>query len=375
MPQNISFYKVKIIAVFILLIVCFSCKNEHKTSNDFIDNNTKVNNVLTSTQDSFFVGQKVSAIDKNIRSIYQDKKGHFWFGTNSSGVYKHDGKTLRQFTVKDGLYHDQVLTIQEDNSGNLWFGTGAFGVSSFDGKRFTTQTIKENLSNNNQDSNRWQKKSDDLWFPAGAGVFRFSGKKIDYLPLDKRNLKRTPNAPFELSSHAVYSILRDKKGNLWFGTQSQGVCRYDGKDFRWFTENGLKGPAVLGLFEDSRGNIWMGNNGAGLFKYDGKTLLNFTEKNNLDNPSFRTAGNAQPGTLARIYTINEDLHGNIWIGTVDAGVWKYDGNYLTNYSSKDGLSTQAINAIYRDNKGNLWFGSDTDGLFKLNGNTFEQVNL
>lgn len=339
------------------------------------DNQKTSDTVITSNGAGIFIGQKVSTIDKDIRSIYQDKRGNFWFGTNSSGVYLFDGKTIRQFTVKDGLYNDQVLTIQEDTSGNMWFGTGVFGVSSFDGKSFTTHISKENLSNFNKHSNTQKKKFGDLWFPAGAGTFCFYDKKIDYLPFDKSNLKLASNAPFELSSYAVYSILRDKKGNIWFGTQSQGVCRYDGKDFKWFTENGLAGPAVLGLFEDSQGHIWMGNNGVGLFKYDGKTLINFTEKNKLNNPSFKTKGNTQPGTLARIYAINEDIFGNIWIGTVDAGVWKYDGHHLTNYTNKDGLISNAINTIYRDNKGTLWFGSDSDGIFKFNGNTFEQVNL
>lgn len=43
------------------------------------------------------------------------------------------------------------------------------------------------------------------------------------------------------------------------------------------------------------------------------------------------------GTLARVWTINEDNNGNLWIGTIDACVWRYDGKNLTNYTTKDGL--------------------------------------
>ena len=41
-------------------------------------------------------------IDKNIRSIYQDKKSNYWFGTNGSWVCRDDGKTQIQYTVHDG---------------------------------------------------------------------------------------------------------------------------------------------------------------------------------------------------------------------------------------------------------------------------------
>jgi ligand-binding sensor domain-containing protein len=370
---NIS-HALFIIGISFCLLLC-ACNN-YNNKIESINNDAKDSITIGNpSEENISLGQKVDNLDRNIRSIYQDKKGNFWFGTNNSGVFRFNGKELRQFTESDGLTNNQVLTIHEDSMGNIWFGTGIFGVCSFDGNKFTTHTTKENLETNNHYGTGWDKSGNDLWFYAGAGTFRYSDKNLIYLPFHKSVLKLSQNAPFELSPYAVYSILTDKKGNIWFGTQSQGVCRYDGKDFTWFTDHGLAGPAVLALFEDSRGNIWMGNNGAGLFKYEGKTVINMTEKHKLNNPSFRTAGNDQAGTLARIYAINEDLMGNIWIGTVDAGVWKYDGNSLTNYSNKEGLTSQAINTIYRDKIGNLWFGSDADGIFKFNGLTFEQINL
>ena len=311
-------------------------------------------------------------IDKNIRSIFQDKKGNYWFGTNSAGVYRYDGKTLIQFLEKDGLYNNQVLNIQEDEMGNIWFGTGMFGVSKFDGKTFTTYTDKAHLILNKLSEEDLKIKSNDLWFYAGAGAFHYNNKSCSYLPLDISTLKPTKSktSPFQLSRFAVYSILKDKKGNVWFGTQAEGVCRYDGKNFTWFTEKGLKSSAVLGLFEDTKGNIWFGNNGEGLYRYDGKSLTNFTEEKGLSNKEFKISGKSSPGTLARIYAINEDDQGNLWIGTIDAGVWKYDGSKLFNYTTKDGLTSNATNTIYKDKKGELWFGTDENGVCKFNGSFF-----
>lgn len=356
-------------AIIAFLLFCLNAcsepiKNEH-TTNEVGDAN------LTPQPNNF---NAISiGLDKNIRSIFQDRKGHYWFGTNGAGVYHYDAKVLTQFTVKDGLADNQVINIQEDDLGNIWFGTGQFGISKFAGTKFTIHSTKVNISNGTETN--WKSTSNDLWFYAGGGVFRYHNASLDYLPFDPSGSKAPSNAPFSLSRYGVYSILKDKKGNLWFGTQAEGLCRYDGKTLTWFKEKGLAGPAVLGLFEDSRGGLWFGNNGAGLFRYDGKTLTIFTEEKGLGNAGFIASGKPGLGTLARVYSINEDNNGNIWIGTVDAGVWKYDGNNLTNYTTKDGLTSNAVNTIYKDKNGELWFGTDSNGICKFNGMTFSEFTI
>ena len=45
--------------------------------------------------------------------------GNYWFGTNGAGVYRYDEKTLKQYTVSDGLADNQVINIQEDEFGTL----------------------------------------------------------------------------------------------------------------------------------------------------------------------------------------------------------------------------------------------------------------
>jgi ligand-binding sensor domain-containing protein len=313
-----------------------------------------------------------SRIDRNIRSIFQDRQGNYWFGTNSAGVYRYDGKSVTQYTVKDGLSNNQVNSIQQDASGHLWFGTGLFGVSRFDGKKFTAFTDKENLRVSHGTDDDWRTTPNDLWFYAGGGAYRYDGDSLVYLPLTQPapGSSQSAPAPFELSRFSVYSLLKDKKGNVWFGTQAQGVCRFDGKNLKWFTEKNLAGPAVLAIYEDSQGNTWFGNNGGGLYKYDGKKVINISAAHGLDNEEFRASGQSNAGSVARIYAINEDNAGNIWIGTVDAGVWRFDGNEFKQYSAKDGLHSNAINTIYKDKDGVLWFGTDSDGVWKFDGIRF-----
>lgn len=348
-----------------VLVFFISCggQKEHRgeTENVFADtdenpaapeNNVGINN---------FEANVATEIGKKVLSIFQDKKNNYWFGTQSSGVYRYDGKTLIQFTEKDGLFWNQVQDIQEDESGKIWFTTGGYGISCFDGQKITT------LKRNNNPEKNWTTTYGDLWFYAGSGACRYANDSLMYLAFPKP-AGYAENPADQSGRYGVYSILKDKSGNLWFGTQAMGVCRYDGKSFTWFTEKGLAGPAVLAIFEDSRGNLWFGNNGKGLFRYDGKTLTNITEENGLTNPEFIKTGKSGPGTLARPWAINEDNNGNIWIGTADAGAWTSDGKKLTNYTAKDGLPDKAIETIYKDKNGELWFGSDE--VYKFNGKSF-----
>ena len=67
-----------------------------------------------------------------------------WFTTDKNGVYCYDGKTMKNYTIKDGLVNNSVMSILEDKQGNLWFGTRGFGLSRFDGKTFITFSNYEN---------------------------------------------------------------------------------------------------------------------------------------------------------------------------------------------------------------------------------------
>lgn len=310
---------------------------------------------------------------KHIRSIYQDKNGNFWIGTNDAGVFLYDLKTLTQYTIKDGLADNQISYIQEDNFGNLWFESGNFKISKFDGKQFSIET---NLFKPDYDKNQnWNYDVLNLWFCSGDGVFRYNGKNLDHLAFTTLNAKQSINNPFKLTRYGVYTILEDKEGQLWIGTQAEGVCKFDGDSLVWFKEKGLAGPAILGIFQDSKGTLWFGTNGSGLFCYDGQQMSNFTEEKNNMIKEVSPSHEANNKSLSRIYSINEDQFGHIWIGTINEGVWKFDGRKLIQYTTENGLTSNSINTIYKDKNGELWFGTDSHGICKFNGISFLAFNF
>jgi ligand-binding sensor domain-containing protein len=321
------------------------------------------------------IGLTVSQIDKTIWAIYQDKRSNFWFGSKANGVFYYNGQQIKQITVKEGLVSNEIRGFQEDSVGNIYIETEQ-GVSKFDGKSIKTLEIKE------VDSfiNNWQFKSDDLWFRIGSnsnGPYRFDGEYLHYLKLPKspqEDLFNSKSKNESLRPYGLYTIYKDRKGIIWFGTASLGLCRYDGKTLSWHYEEHLQKTPEGGdfgtraIFEDKDGKFWINNT---RFRYHVKPNSSFTidfqkedgigylnKKNNKEFPFF--------------LSITEDNEGNLWMATYENGVWKYNGKELCHYPIQDGETDVLLFTIYKDNKGVLWLGSHNAGVYRFNGNSFDK---
>jgi ligand-binding sensor domain-containing protein len=63
-----------------------------------------------------------------------------------------------------------------------------------------------------------------------------------------------------------------------------------------------------------------------------------------------------------ISSIAEDKKGNLWFGTFDAGVSRYNGTTFTTFTTKHGLAGKNVTSIKEDKNGNLWFGAQGGGV-------------
>jgi ligand-binding sensor domain-containing protein len=307
----------------------------------------------------------VSVIEGEIRCIFQDAKNNLWFASNGEGVFKYDGKTMVQFTEKHGLFSNFVWNIQEDKAGNIWFKTNVQptdtdGICYFNGTEFK-KIQADPVTPNDTTLNG------ELLFD-----YHYAEKSLKKIQLPHTSpIKNEANIR---QHYDIYCTCIDRNGNLWFGTCNAGICQYNGKTFTWF-DNMELGAAIRSIFEDKNGTIWAGNNGDGLFRFDGKNFINFSKEKNLHNPDFEKYPIGKPGLLSRVWIITDDNQGNLWLGTIDNGVWKYDGKTITNYTTKDGLGIDSIWTIYQDKMGRLWFGTAGDGVYTFNGKTFEKFKI
>lgn len=337
---------------------------------------------------SFLGINGINTFNENILSLFEDREKNFWIGTDGNGVFRYDSnKILSHFTERDGLSNNQILTIQQDIYNNIWFSTGGFKITVFDGVKFNDVTKGDQI----MIQKKWTAENKDLFFPGGSGLFRYSPLqntrtekfRLVYMPFPEymqTNFSNLPVSPGRLTSFGVYSLITDQHGHLWIGTQNKGVAYFNRDSIFWLKEKNLAGPAVLALFEDNAGTLWSGNNGAGLFHYKNnglhKNLTNFTDEKGLGNSNFLVTGKPKENSLARIYSINQDKSGNLWVGTVDSGVWKFNPQTgtLNNYTIRHGLPSNAVTVIYKDTNDELWFGT-TRGLCKFDGLHFQPIRF
>lgn len=280
-------------------------------------------------------------VSEFVRTMHQDKKGNFWFGTNGDGIIRFDGEQLEKLTIAGINPRFRVLEIVEDNVGSLWFGTSE-GLVKFDGKAFTTYSKKEGLPG--EDAEIWGltiDKTGRMWVGSIGGVSLFDGEK--FLPFSMPDAK-VENYKHMLSEQLVFKIIQDRNGTMWFATDGNGIFKYNnGKFTHLTTKNGLVDNNTADMFEDSQGNIWIGTFYGGVSKFDGKTFTNFTKEEMI-------AG-------VEAYNFYEDSQGNIWFTAEGFGVYRYDGVNFKQFTTEDGLTSNVTLSILEDKKGQIWFGS------------------
>lgn len=358
-----KFNSIKFILLILISSSFFSCKGQKKTK-------TK----------SFEIGKPVLNLDDRIWVVFQDSQNNYWYGSNGKGLYHFDGEILRLLTTEDGLIDNTIRGIQEDDQGNIYIETPD-GISQFNGESFTTlKTIKSV-------ENQWNLEANDLWFGYNANdLYRFDGTSLVELKLPRKNLKKifgieTKDVQFEgnnnnnnnnNSPYDVFGVNKDKDGNIWFGTETAGVFRYDGKSFLWFNEKELstlpdgRVPGVRSMIQDKDGYFWLSN-------FYSKYKIN---PNLIKGYEMRKAVDLHEDIVEdKILYFNSglsDKKGNLWMTTYGGGVWIYDGKSLSNYEVHNEKEDVLLISIFQDNDGVIWLGTDNDGVYKYDGETFKK---
>ena len=161
-----------------------------------------------------------------------------------------------------------------------------------------------------------------------------------------------------LSQNTVNTILQDKQGFMWFGTQD-ALNRYDGLSFRIFKREdgcGLGNNFITVLHEDEEGYIWIGT-GAGVYIYN-PVLESIT--------AFDMISDTGDSISRNISMIDSDENGNVWIASNDEGFFKYNRQQdktltelKSDYASYAGFRAFQTGQVYGCNSGQVPFYTET----------------
>ncbi len=333
--------------------------------------------------------------DDFIGSITQDKSGNLWFATDH-GVLKYHDETFTLFTEKEGLSVNGTLSVLSDYEGNIWIGTQGGGVNFFNNEAFVNYTEKDGLSSRNV-SCIIQDKASGIYYigTPGTGLNTFNpnsltkfetlneikeiqGLNIFTLSIDKKGLlwigaqegvyvleKKAGNYILktkyaEINGHEIQSvqrIIQDRNGSYWIACYGSGVILLKDDDDKYYsTENGFASDNILAIFEDSKSNIWIGTQDAGLIKFDGEkfeTITDFPDKS--------------------VWAITENEKGTLFFGTAEKGLAILENNNVKMLTVESGVISDFISVLQWDNSDNsLWLGAEK-GVSKIKFNANNEV--
>jgi ligand-binding sensor domain-containing protein/serine phosphatase RsbU (regulator of sigma subunit) len=327
-----------------------------------------------------------------VLTIYQDKIGNLWFGTNGGGAGKYNGNKINTITDNDGLISNIIYSITENASNELLFGTDK-GISVYDGSKYSNFSEKDGLKSSL--IFKLLNDNDKVWIGTQEGVYIYQNHKIT---------RFTDN--FFLSKSSVYTMFIDNNHNIWFGTIQNGIYYYNTKtkNFKNFTTtNGLSHNLVFSIGQNEKNELLVGTQ-EGLNIIDANFNITapagFERQENIafSSTTKATSNSCYFGTFAEgmieydfkknkkikkynlsngltnnaILSLFKDREQNIWIGTDGSGVYKFKNEKFTYYTKNNGLPENSINAVSQDVFGNIWIALKTNGLCKISKNgTYE----
>jgi signal transduction histidine kinase/ligand-binding sensor domain-containing protein/DNA-binding response OmpR family regulator len=169
-----------------------------------------------------------------------------------------------------------------------------------------------------------------------------------------------------LSENAVYCILQDKKGFMWFGTKD-GLNRYDGSDFRIFRNSAQNSRSVgnnfiRSMIEGKDGQIYVGTD-------TGLDIMNTLEET-FTKVIARTPEGSSIASAVNAFYIDRDSA--IWIATMTQGLFRYlpKEKELRQIRIRDNQTVNPVWVIYEDMAGSVWVGT-RPGLLRYNEDTEE----
>ena len=317
--------------------------------------------------------------------IFQDSRGFLWFGSDSGGVSRFDGKTFVPYAaplttsaeipvsgVQTGALLGETRQIVEDKWGHIWFLTrmpseNEGRVSRFDGTAISL------IGNGNS---LIVDRLGDVWVGENQRLTQYVTPDTQRPPQAHPNeivgedLLRSTNLTINV-------IFESEDGTLWLGgsegeekqtgvilsfrerhrvgsnrtdtgvvrTQTRiGFARYD-------TSNLNVSSPIEAIAEDAAGNLWFGGYNL-LLKFDGEAFEQIL-------PSALEQNEAQRDTSSRQASIQRDTKGRLWFNDGRITRW-WDGSQLQTFGNAQDVFA------FEDAWGNLWFTNEAGETHRYN---------
>jgi signal transduction histidine kinase/ligand-binding sensor domain-containing protein len=329
-----------------------------------------------------------------VRAVVQDKNGVMWFGTDG-GLARYDGRRVQSVALQ-GVNSERILALKIADDGAIWIGTNAGALRFLNGKyELVNETLGKSIVsiiilNNGKiilasadgqlfecsqsekllsvrtllpqqifAQNLAKKERVTSVIAEGNGfLLGTEGRSLIKVENDAANEFFSRPRPFFIND-----LLRDRKGDLWLGgqTKPEDSGFYLSTDIARPVKIGVEIGTVTALGEDANGDIWVGTLERGVFQFRGAVQINhFTFEN--------TAGGLRSN---KVNTIFADREGVIWFGT-DKGVCRFDASSPFNQMLSADGNSNFVRTLFRTKSGEILVGTNR-GLYIVRNGVYQSI--
>lgn len=300
-----------------------------------------------------------------IRALAEDHSGRLWVGTDG-GLFQVRNARLEQVAAGDGKAVPDAHAVVEDAAGRVWAGGSRLFV--FD-KSGTHEYALPGHDNRYQVKSLAATSDGVLWVGTVSGLYRlFPGSsRLEAVPgifglirslrvmpdgelwagtigsgifvLRQGSLRRML-APAPLVSNTVYSLYLDSAQNIWIGTLA-GFMRMSHTPTHLLPLGRAAGADFGTVALDHDNSLWFASNELVHIVGERATTVHFPELGDV-----------------RVRNVLRARDGSLWVGTVGGGLYRFWNGRTEHFTSKDGLSSNFIQALLEGRDGSLWVGTN-----------------
>lgn len=310
---------------------------------------------LSSSDDPF------SLASRSVRTILEDRNGVLWVGTEETGLYRFQPRTLLLTHLKIAPQNQppgfqSVTAIASGRTGPVWVGNEDGQIFQLNLETLEKTLVFETQKRGSRIEAMVRDGKGILW----ASLWREGLLRFDPATESARVFGKGSGSGF-LFSDAIYDLILDGDQVLWLAT-AEGLGRVgsDGTTFHLVLPQGLaENDPVYTLFEDGKGQLWLGTSHGRVHVLDRERhhiqTLQLTEKRSLDQFDFR------------VMSIGEAPNGEIFVGVLQDGVKRIHPTKFEILSVPGAPETVVSMAV--GGEGDLWWGTLEEGLVRFNQET------
>jgi signal transduction histidine kinase/ligand-binding sensor domain-containing protein/DNA-binding NarL/FixJ family response regulator len=276
----------------------------------------------------------------DVSSIIQDSYGFIWVGTYD-GLNRYDGFKVLNFSHKTGdiesLSSNRIICLFEDSKKRMWIGTDGNGLNYY--SLVTEKFVRiETPPGFNLINDVSENVNGDIFIATGNGLLKI---------IDDEEKPRAEIVQLPLTGLSINKILITANNSFYFATNT-GIWVWRNNICTQLKE--IENEKFSALIEDKNQNILAG----------GYKRLNII-KHQDNNIVVDKIDVFSEKTISSICSSND---GNIWIGTLNSGLFKLDvsnykieKNYTSSFLEERSLLSNTILSLFTDNTNTLWIGN------------------